>query len=83
MTESFRLVSNMRKSILEARFDEAMGFTINFTIDTRSEDDQYCGISTGPRKDTHGRPKRFSIALTIDESYRIAKLHQTEQVIHM
>ena len=72
----------MQKSILEARFDEVMDFTINFTIDTRSEDDQYCGISTGPRKDTHGRPKRFSIALTIDESYRIAKLHQTEQVIH-
>ena len=50
MTESFRLVSNMRKSILEAKFDEFMEFTIIFTIDTRSEDDQCCGISTGPRR---------------------------------
>ena len=69
MTESFRLASNMRKSILEARFDEVTDFTIIFTIDTRSEDDQYCGISTGPSKDMDGRLKRFSIALTIDESY--------------
>ena len=59
MAESFRLVNNMRKSILEARFDEVMGFTIIFTIDTRSEHDQYCGISTGPRKDRHRRLKRF------------------------
>ena len=50
MTESFRLVSNMQKSILEARFDEVMGFTINFTIDTRSEDDQYCGIINRPKE---------------------------------
>ena len=69
MTEFFRLVSSMRKSILEARFDEVTDFTIIFTIDTRSEDDQYCGISTGPSKDMHGRLKRLSIALTIDESY--------------
>ena len=59
MTESFRLVSNMRKSISEARFDEFMGFTIIFTIDTRSEDDQYCGISTGPRRTCMGGSRDF------------------------
>ena len=58
MTEAFRLVSNMRKSILEERFDEVMEFT-TFTIDTRSADDQYCGISTGPRRIRMGGSRDF------------------------
>ena len=65
MTESFRLVSNMRKSILEVKFDEVMGFTIIFTIDTRSEDDQHLRHINRPKEDTRGRLKRFSIALRL------------------